>query len=60
MTTLFDYVKRLKAHNWDYQDIKNPAQWQAGQKEHESLIKLSYTSPEHRKAFLKIKKEAGR
>ena len=58
MTTLFDYVKRIKAHNWNYRNAPNAAAWQTGQKEHEALIKLSYTNRYYRTAFLKAKKEA--
>lgn len=58
MITLYDYTKRLKLHNWNYQNAPNAAAWQAGQKEHEALIKLSYTNRDFRTAFLKAKKEA--
>lgn len=58
MITLYDYTKRLKAHNWNYQNATNAIAWKVGHDEHEALIKLSYTNRDFRTAFLKAKKEA--
>ena len=58
MITLYDYTKRLKLHNWNYQNASNAVAWKVGHDEHEALIKLSYTNRDFRTAFLKAKKEA--
>lgn len=56
---LSKFEERLKLHNWNYQKASNAVAWQVGQKEYQKLIELSTTSPDHRKLFLKYKKEKG-
>ena len=53
--TLEKYEERLKLHNWNYQNASNAVAWQTGQTEYKKLIDLSFTSPEHRKLFIRYK-----
>lgn len=56
---LIKFEERLKAHNWNYQNASNAVAWQTGHIEFKKLIQISFTSPEHRRLFLRYKKDRG-
>ena len=50
------YYKLLEEHNWKYQDEENNiARWRAGHEGFKEIIRLSTSSPQHRKLFIAYK-----
>ena len=54
---IVEYAKRLVRLNWNYQDLP-PERFVAGHKEYEKMLRISWTSPEHRECWISAKKRA--
>lgn len=52
---LIEYYAAVEKVNFFYQDIKNHRVWNDSRLYYEKILRLSWTSPDHRKIWLKIK-----
>jgi hypothetical protein len=52
---LLEFTKLVQTVNFHYQKIENIPQWNQERKYYEKILKLSWTSPSHRKIWIKIK-----
>lgn len=54
---IIDYIDALKKVNLNYREEHNPLRWKIGHKEFEKMSRLSFTSPDHRGAFIEALKK---